>query len=94
MNVGEMTSIGNMYYNNDKLQSRVAKHFRNDELLCYTFIIKSAGERIVKIGEYLANLQATGRLFIRPIRIALLSSKMQISPDKLKNVGMTDRNCY
>jgi len=45
-----------MYYNNDKLQSRVAKHFRNDELLCYTFITKSAGERIFKIGEYLANL--------------------------------------
>ena len=31
--------------------------------------------------------------FMRPIRLALLSSKMPISPDKLNNVCMIDRNC-
>jgi len=31
---------------NDKSQSSIAKHLRNDELLYYTFIIQSAGDRI------------------------------------------------
>jgi len=32
--------------------------------------------------------------FMHPIRIALLSSKMLISPDKLNNLRVTDGNCY
>jgi len=36
----------------------IAKHLMVDELLHYTFIIQSAGERIFKIGEHLAKLQA------------------------------------
>ena len=34
--------------------------------------------------------------FMCPIRLALLSSKMLISPDKLNlnNLCITDRNCY
>ena len=43
---------------NDKRQGSVAKHLRCDLLLYYTFIIQSAGERIFKIGEHLAKLQA------------------------------------
>ena len=43
---------------NDKSQGSIAKHLRNNELLHYTFIIQSAGERIFKIGEHLAKLQA------------------------------------
>jgi len=39
---------------NDKSQGSIAKHLRCDELLYYTFIIQSAGERIFKIGEHLA----------------------------------------
>jgi len=31
---------------NDKLQGSIAKHLKNDELLYYTFITQSAGERI------------------------------------------------
>ena len=31
---------------NDKLQGSIAKHLRCDELLYYTFIIQSAGERM------------------------------------------------
>ena len=36
----------------------IAKNLRCDELLYYTFIIHSAGERIFKIGEHLAKLRA------------------------------------
>jgi len=43
---------------NDKSQGSIAKNFRCDELLCYTFIIHSADERIFKIGEHLAKLRA------------------------------------
>ena len=80
---------------NDESQGSIAKNLRYDELLYYTFIIHSAGERIFKIGEHLAKLR--GKIFdcvIHPIRLALLSSKMQISPDKLNNLCTTDKNCY
>ena len=79
---------------NDESQGSVAKNLRFDELLYYTFIVHSAGERIFKIGKHLA---VTGKIVdyvIYPIRLALLSSKMQISPDKLNNLCITDKNCY
>ena len=81
---------------NDKSQGSIAKNLRCDELLYYTFITHSAGERIFKIGEHLAKLRAkslTLSYIIYPIRLALLSSKMQISPDKLNNLYITGRNC-
>jgi len=43
---------------NDESQYSIDKNFRCDELLYYTFIIHSADERIFKIGEHLAKLQA------------------------------------
>jgi len=43
---------------NDESQGNIAKNLRCNELLYYTFIIHSAGERIFKIGEYLAKLRA------------------------------------
>ena len=43
---------------NDESQGSIAKNFRYDESLYYTFIIHSAGERICKIGEHLAKLRA------------------------------------
>ena len=43
---------------NDESQGNVANKLKCDELLYYTFIIHSAGERIFKIGEHLAKLQA------------------------------------
>ena len=43
---------------NDESQGIIAKNLRCDELLYYTFIIHSAGERIFKIGEHLAKLRA------------------------------------
>ena len=79
---------------NDEAQGSIAKNLRCDELLCYTVIIHSAGERIFKIGEHLAKLRAKSMTVIYPIRLALLSSKMQISPDKLNNLCITDKNCY
>ena len=42
---------------NRESQGSIAKHLRRDELLYYTFIIQSAGERILKIGEHLAKLR-------------------------------------
>jgi len=43
---------------NDKSQGSIDKNLRCDELLYYTFIIHSAGERIFKIGAHLAKLRA------------------------------------
>jgi len=43
---------------NDQPQRSIAKNLRRDELLYYTFITHSAGERIFKIGEHLAKLRA------------------------------------
>ena len=62
-----------------------AIHLRNDDLLYYTFITLSAGERIFKIGEHLAKLQAKWWLFPAPHSHCTLSSEMLISPDKLNN---------
>jgi len=42
---------------NGKRQGSIAKPLRCDELLYYTFIIQSSGERIFKICEHLAKLQ-------------------------------------
>jgi len=68
---------------NDKSQGSIAKHLTWDGLLHYKFIIQFADERIFKIDKHLAKLKA--KLIdcvIRPIRLALLSSKMQNLPDK------------
>jgi len=43
---------------NDESQGSIAKNLRCDELLYYTFIANSAGERIFKTGEHLAKLRA------------------------------------
>ena len=48
----------------DKSQGGIAKQLKNDELLYYTFITQSAGERIFKIGEHLVKLQPTGKKVI------------------------------
>jgi len=42
----------------DKSQGSIAKHLSCDGLLHYKCIIQVAGERIFKIGEHLAKLQA------------------------------------
>jgi len=43
---------------NDKSQNSTAKHLSYNGLLYYKFITHCAGERIFKIGEHLAKLQA------------------------------------
>ena len=80
---------------NNESQDSIAKNLRCEELLYYTFIIHSAGERIFKTGEHFG--EVTGKMVdcvIHPTHLALLSSKMQFSPDKLNNLCITDRNCY
>jgi len=80
---------------NDESQCSTAKNLRCDELLYYTFITHSDGERIFKIGEHFGEVTSEIVVCVMyPIRLALLSSKMQISPDKLNNLCITDRNCY
>jgi len=79
---------------NDESQGSIAKNLRRDELLYYTFIIYSAGENFFKIGEHLAKLWAKS-LTVSYTPFSLhLSAKMQISPDKLNNLCITERNCY
>ena len=41
-----------------KRQGSIVKHLMCDETLCYTFITQSSSERIFKISEYLAELEA------------------------------------
>ena len=80
--------------NNDS-QSSIAKNLRCDKLFYYTFIIHSDGEIICKNWRTFGGV--TGKIVdcvIHLIRLALLSSKMQISPDKLNNSCITERNCY
>ena len=43
---------------NDKSKGSIAKHLSCDGLRRYKFIIQFAGERIFKISEHLAKLQA------------------------------------
>jgi len=49
---------------NDESQGSIATNLRCDELLYYTFIIHSAGERIFRIGEHLAKLWARVRCLV------------------------------
>ena len=42
---------------NDESQGSIAKNERCNELLYYTFMTHSAGERIFKIGEHLVKLR-------------------------------------
>jgi len=51
-------------------------------------------KEFLKLVNIWQNYRQNGDCFMRPIRIALLSSKMLISPDKLTNLYITDRNCY
>ena len=74
---------------NDKSQGRTAKHLKNDEIVYYTFIIQSVGERIFL--NWWTFGEVTG---MRPICIEFLSAKMLISPDKLNNLCIIDRNRY
>jgi len=69
----------------DKSQGIIAKHLKNNDLLNYTSF------KFVNIWR---SYRQNGDCFTRPIRIALLSSKIVISPDMLNNLCVTDRNSY
>jgi len=77
---------------NDKSQCSIAKNLRNDELLYYTFIIHSAGEIFfLTLDNIWQSYRQMVDCVIHPIRLALLSLKMQISPDKLNNFCITQK---
>ena len=46
---------------NDESQGSIAKNLRCDELLCYTFITHSAGEKNFKIGEHFGEVTGKSR---------------------------------
>jgi len=77
---------------NDKSQDSTAKNLSCDGLLHYKFVDHCAGERMFKIREQLAKLQA--KWLIVSYALRLLSSTMQNSLDKSNNLFITDRNCY
>ena len=80
---------------NDKSQESTAKHLSYDGLLYYKFVSHCAGERIFKIREHLAKLQAKWLIVsYAPFALRLLSSKMQNLLDKLNNLFITDRYWY
>jgi len=64
---------------NDKSQGSIAKNLRCDELLYYTFIIHSAGERIFKIGEHLAKLRA------KSLNVSYTPFALHFCPQKCKS---------
>ena len=76
---------------NDKSQDSTAKHLSDD----YKFVSHCVGEKIFKIREHSAKLQAKWLIVsYAPFALRLLSSKMQSSLDKLNNLFITDRNWY
>ena len=81
---------------NDKSQGSIAKHLSSDELPYYAFITQSVGERIFKIGEYLAKLQAKWLIVLyAPFTLDFCPQKCSTRGiSKILNLCMTDRNCY
>ena len=51
-------------------------------------------KELLKLANIWRSYRQNGDYFMRTIRIARLSSKMLISPDKLNNLFITDRNYY
>jgi len=56
MNVRKIVTIRKCIEINNKSQGSITKRLRSDMLLYYKFITQFAGERIFKIGKYLAKL--------------------------------------
>jgi len=54
-------------------------------MLHYRLTVLFAGERICKIGKYLAKLQAKWLIASHAVYPALSCLKVQISPDNLRN---------
>ena len=64
---------------NDESQGSIAKNLRCDELLYYTFIIYSAGERIFKIGEHL------GKLWSKSLTVSYTLFAMHFCPQRCRS---------
>jgi len=79
---------------NDKSQGSAAKHLKSDELFTTHLSLNLSVKEFLKLVNIWRSYMQNGDCFLHPIRIALLSSKMLISPDKLNNLRVTDGNCY
>ena len=80
---------------NDKSQGSIAKHLRCDELFYYTFIIQSAGERILKLVNIWQRPTKWLIVSCSPFTLHFCPQRWLISPDKLKLCIMdrTVTNC-
>ena len=80
----------------------VSRDRHKHKLLRCCLRMMRAGSYILFFIQFGDNIQTARQLrnavngdcFVRSICIALLSSNMVISPNKLNNVSITDRNCY
>ena len=69
------------------MNHKVAKNLRFDELLYYTFIIQSAGERICKIGEHLAKLRA------KSLTMSYAPFALQFCPQRCRSCQISWLTC-
>ena len=82
---------------NDKSHGSIAKNLKSDELYFTTHLSFNlpVKEFLKLVNIWLCYRQSKMvHCFMPAIRLALLSSKMLISPDKLNDLCITDRNCY
>ena len=83
---------------NDKSRDSTAKQLSRDKLLHWKFINQFSGERerIFKVGEHLAKLQAKWLIVLyAPFTLDFCPQKCRTRGiSKILNLCMTDRNCY
>ena len=92
MNVRKLVKLKKCIVTNDKSQGSIAKHLSCYGLLHDKFVIQFAGERIFKIGEHSAKLQAMWLIVsYAPFALYFCPQKCQIS--KITCVLCGDKNC-
>ena len=79
---------------NDKSQGSIAKHLRNGAFFTTHLSLNVLVKEFLKLVNIWRSYRHNGDCFTRPVRTALLSSKMLISSDNLNSVCITNRNCY
>jgi len=80
---------------NDKSQDGTAKHLSCDELLHYKFAIQFAGEKLFKIGEHFAKLQAKWLIVsYAPLALDFCPQRCRTRQISKTNFCMTDINCH
>ena len=71
----------------------MAKHLRNDDIQTTHLSLNLLVKEFLKLVNIWRSYRQNGDCFVRPTRTVLVSSMMLISPDKLNNLCISDRNC-